>query len=244
MRHSLVLLDADGTLLDFAAASAAAFRACCSEAGLGGGRGPASADSLLARFRAVNEAVWAELERGEISKEELKVERFRRLFAGRGLDLDPAAFSARFLDLLSRRADPLEGAEAFVRALAEAGAALAVATNGISSVQRGRFALSPLGKLIPDLLISEELGAEKPDPAFFRAALGRLGRSSGEGVVLMGDSWSADVAGALGSGLDALWFNPSRDPRPALPPPLAGASRSGALLEAASFAEALDILLG
>lgn len=210
MKYDIVLLDADGTLFDFEAAAEAAFGATSAEfiPGL-------DAPALFSRYHEINDVIWAELERGEIGKEELKVERFRRLFAdeayvraGGRPGVDPAAFSARYLDLLSRQAQLIPGAAEFVRRLAATGARLALATNGISAVQRGRHSRSPFAELIPELLISEELGAEKPSPDYFRAAFLRLGVEAGGGIAFVGDSWNADVEGALGAGLDAVWFNP------------------------------------
>lgn len=254
--YDLVLLDADGTLLDFDAASAAAFRSACAEAGIGTGLGTGAAggidiDPFFRRYRAINHGIWEELERGEIDKETLKTERFRRLFAEYGVSSDPAAFSGRFLSLLSEGAQTIPGAEDFVRALLSAGKRLAIVTNGISAVQRGRFARSPLGALIPELLISEELGAEKPGAAFFSEAFRRLGRSESAkaGAIVMGDAWSADVAGAVGFGLHALWFNPAGKPRPdAGDGPAASNADPVAqplpVFEARTYGEALRVILG
>ncbi|MFA6508601.1 MAG: YjjG family noncanonical pyrimidine nucleotidase [Treponemataceae bacterium] len=206
--YDLVLLDADGTLFDFDAAAEAAFRAAHTDKGLGSSF---SVDELFAAYRVINHGIWAELERGEIDKETLKAERFRRLFAEFSIQADAVEFSAFFLERLAEGAQLIPGAEDFVRALVAAGKCLAIITNGISAVQRGRFARSPFGSLIPALLISEELGAEKPARAFFSEAFRRLGRAEGDtaGVVVVGDSWSADIVGALGFGLDAVWFNPA-----------------------------------
>jgi 2-haloacid dehalogenase len=239
--YDLILLDADGTLFDFDAAAAAAFRATSTEAGIGTA---AVEEGLFQRYLEINHALWAALERGEIDKESLKAERFRRLFAERTIAADAVAFSGRYLDHLAEGVQLLEGAEAFVRTLAGTGVDLAIVTNGISSVQRGRFFRSPLAALIPHFFISEELGAEKPAAEFFAEAFRRLDRpvTRKEGVIVMGDSWSADIAGALGFGLDALWFNPARKPRPDAAGQTYG-SRP-ALRKAADYAAALEIITG
>ena len=236
MPYDLVLLDADGTLFDFDAASEAAFRAACADTGLASA--VESVDGFFARYREINHAIWTELERGEIDKETLKAERFRRLFEAVSVAADPASFSASFLSFLSEGSQLIPGAEVFVRTLAAAGVRLAIVTNGISSVQRGRFARSPFVPLIPDLLISEELGAEKPAAAFFSEAFRRLGRPESEkaGVVVVGDSWSADVAGAIGFGLDAVWFNPAGKPLP-----LPGGAKPPAV--ARNYADVLSAVL-
>lgn len=240
MAYELVLLDADGTLFDFDAAAASAFSVTCTEASVGA---TAVDGGLFERYLEINHVLWAALERGEIDKESLKAERFRRLFAERDIAADPIAFSDRYLVHLAEGAQLLDGAESFVRTLARTGVKLAIVTNGISSVQRGRFFRSPLAALIPELLISEELGAEKPAPAFFSEAFRRLGRDEKEkgGVVVMGDSWSADIVGALGFGLDAIWFNPKRKSRPGIG---GGSDHRGEseLYEAADYAAALAIL--
>lgn len=244
--YDLVLLDADGTLFDFDTAAASAFRATCAEAGIDA----AVVDGgLFERYLEINHALWAALERGEIDKESLKAERFRRLFSERDITAGPVAFSDRYLVHLAEGAQLLDGAESFVRSLAGAGMALAIVTNGIASVQRGRFFRSPLAALIPHLFISEELGAEKPAAEFFAEAFRRFGRDAAEkdGVIVIGDSWAADIVGALGFGLDALWFNPAGKERPETVAPradisIASGGRQPILHEASTYPEALRTL--
>ncbi len=60
---------------------------------------------------------------------------------------------------------------------------------------------------------ARELGARKPDPAFFRAALQGLGCAP-QAAVMVGDDYKADVLGAKAVGLKAIWFNPSQAPCP------------------------------
>ena len=56
----------------------------------------------------------------------------------------------------------------------------------------------------------------KPDRGIFEIALGRLGVTA-EDAVMVGDSWANDVAGAVGAGIRAVWFNPARIPMPPRP---------------------------
>ena len=53
----------------------------------------------------------------------------------------------------------------------------------------------------------------KPDPAIFAIALERLGVVAGD-AVMIGDSWAADVEGAMASGVRAIWFNRFNRPPP------------------------------
>jgi FMN phosphatase YigB (HAD superfamily) len=63
------------------------------------------------------------------------------------------------------------------------------------------------------LVVSEEAGISKPDPAIFAIALARLRAGAGE-AVMIGDSWAADVQGARAAGIHAIWFNPDGLPSP------------------------------
>lgn len=75
MAYELILLDADGTLFDYDRAEKCAIEATFRDFGL------RYSDSILAMYRVLNDALWRELERGNTTSEDLRVERFRRLLA-------------------------------------------------------------------------------------------------------------------------------------------------------------------
>ncbi len=88
------------------------------------------------------------------------------------------------------------------RELAAAGATVAVISNS-----EGKLAelLEEIGLADPfaAILDSGRLGIEKPDRGIFDHALARTGRTTG---IHIGDSWTADVEGALGAGWRAVWY--------------------------------------
>ena len=61
--------------------------------------------------------------------------------------------------------------------------------------------------------LSAELGAAKPSPQAFEAMAKRLGLFPGN-LVMVGDSWTDDVEGALAAGWTAIWINRAGKPRP------------------------------
>lgn len=63
------------------------------------------------------------------------------------------------------------------------------------------------------VLTARELGARKPDPAFFEAVL-RQTHTPPHEAAMVGDDYAADVAGAKAAGLRAVWFNPQAQPCP------------------------------
>jgi 2-haloacid dehalogenase len=56
------------------------------------------------------------------------------------------------------------------------------------------------------LFISEEIGAAKPSPLFFEACLAALAPLRPDEVLMIGDSLTADIAGAAGCGIRTCWY--------------------------------------
>jgi putative hydrolase of the HAD superfamily len=81
------------------------------------------------------------------------------------------------------------------------------------SEQADKIAVCGIREHIDTLVVSEEVGVAKPDREIFRVALERLGAAPGD-AVMIGDSWSADIAGARAAGIRSVWFNPHRRPCP------------------------------
>src|SRR5262249_15280329 len=75
-----------------------------------------------------------------------------------------------------------------------------ILTTGPTEVQREKLRLLELTDLVDFVLISEEFGVPKPDPAIFEAALS-LGRARRKSAVFVGDSAEYDIAGARAAGI-------------------------------------------
>ncbi|HSJ59380.1 MAG TPA: HAD family hydrolase [Anaerolineae bacterium] len=93
---------------------------------------------------------------------------------------------------------------------------LAMATNAQDSgTELVRAALRRVGleTCFDFVLTARDLGAGKPDPRFFAALVAHLGCRADE-VVMVGDDYETDVAGAREAGLGAIWFNEPGAPCP------------------------------
>jgi YjjG family noncanonical pyrimidine nucleotidase len=204
MTYELILLDADGTLFDYDRAEKYAIETTFRDFGLD------YSDAILARYRVVNDALWKELERGNITSGELRVERFRRLLA-EIREADAEALSRRYLHHLARGSYLIDGAEDICRYMAQR-YSLAILTNGIAEVQRSRLAKSALHGVVSHIIISEEVGLSKPDPRIFEYAMNMFGHPGRETVLMVGDSLSSDIRGGADAGIDTCWYNPHRAP--------------------------------
>jgi putative hydrolase of the HAD superfamily len=83
---------------------------------------------------------------------------------------------------------------------------LALVTNGAPDLQREKLAATTLAAHFAAIVISAEVGAGKPDPRIFRAALDALDVASTE-AVMVGDSLERDIAGARRAGLRSVWLD-------------------------------------
>jgi 2-haloacid dehalogenase len=88
-----------------------------------------------------------------------------------------------------------------------------IITNGLRDVQRPRIAKSAIGGCFAGVVISEEVGASKPDGRIFEVAFERMGCPRKEDVLIVGDSLSSDMQGGSDYGIDTCWFNPQKKPR-------------------------------
>jgi putative hydrolase of the HAD superfamily len=84
------------------------------------------------------------------------------------------------------------------------GMKLGVITNGPGVMQRRKLAVLGLDLTFDAVLVSDEEGVSKPDAEIFRRALARCGVAAHE-TLFVGDHPVADIEGAHGAGLHAVW---------------------------------------
>ncbi len=200
---SAILFDADNTLFDFDRAQREALLESLELKS-----NHPQADEVIHHYKTINEECWKEHELGRMDKEKVKLLRFERLRELADFSPHPSKASHDFLEILSTKDYLLPGALETARELKSKGLKLALATNGFSQVQRGRLQNSPLRELLDGIFISEEMGVQKPDPDFFHFCLRELDVPIAESI-MVGDSPSADIAGAKALGIFSIWINPS-----------------------------------
>ena len=204
MKYKWLLLDADGTLFDYDKAEATALERAFEWFGCGFWAEHAQA------YRQINGQIWLAYERGEITQQRLRARRFELLFEAIEVDLDAAAFSERYLTYLSEGTYLIEGAETVVKSLHDRGVGLVLITNGLKEVQRPRVNGSTIGSYFTDLVVSDEVGAAKPDRRIFEIAFEKMGSPRNEDVLMVGDSLTSDIRGGNAAEIDTCWFNPTK----------------------------------
>ena len=167
-------------------------------------------EDYLNTYRPYNLDLWALYGQGGITKEDLQFRRFFKpiehlqLPAGRLHEM-AHEMGAEFLRLTNKYFTLLPGTEEVVRTLA-AKYPLTIISNGFKEVQYYKFAHSGLADCFAHILISEEVGINKPQPEIFRIALEKNGVRADE-AVMIGDSYTSDIAGAKAAGIDQIWIH-------------------------------------
>ena len=155
-----ILLDLDDTLLDFGVAEHAALMRTFEDFGI------LADEAVMRRYSQINSNCWRRLERGEISRSEVLIGRFRALFAEMALPGRAEEVNARYEEYLAREHAFVPGAPALLEAL-YGKYRLYIVSNGTAKIQYSRIAGADIGKYFDGIFISEEIGYDKPDRAFF-----------------------------------------------------------------------------
>ena len=207
MRYKAILMDADDTLFDFHQCERNAIVHTLEHIGITDPDAP----SVYSRL---NRVCWTDFENGLITQARLKIRRFEELLNTYGVKGFAAPdVSGYYESMLANEAILLDGALETVQKIAEK-RPIAIVTNGIARCQRGRMAISPIGKYTSALIISEEIGCQKPNPKMIEAALEALGGIKPEEALMVGDSLNSDMRCAQYAGVDGCWYNPKGHERP------------------------------
>lgn len=201
-----LFLDLDDTILDFHKAESIAIAKAFRSVGV------EPTEALITRYSQVNKMHWQMLERGELTREEVLVQRFSYLFRELGLDADPQTCQKNYEDFLCIGHYFIEGAEELLPWLASR-FQLYLASNGTAKVQAARLKSSGIGPYFTEIFISQEIGFNKPSAEYFKRCFSRIPNFDPNEAIIIGDSLTSDIKGGNNAGIHTCWFNPSAQPR-------------------------------
>ena len=196
-----VLFDLDDTLFDFHKAEKIALTKTLVHFGID------PTEETLALYSTINAAHWKRLELGEISREEVKVGRYRELFKTIGVECDPVKATAYYESMLAIGHYFMPGAPELLEELYRK-YRLYIVSNGTAKVQEGRIGSFGITKYMDGIFISQILGANKPDKQFFDICFAEIPDFLLSETVIIGDSLSSDIKGGINAGITTVWFNP------------------------------------
>lgn len=145
---------------------------------------------------------------GELTMDQARAARMRALFLTFGQHIDDEAaldVGAQYRREHQSNRRLVDGARELLDALSSK-SRLGIVTNNSVTEQMEKLRTLDIGRYFDTLVMSEDVGIAKPDKRIFEIALERIGAKPHE-TVMIGDSYTNDVIGAVGAGIAAIWFN-------------------------------------
>lgn len=199
--YKIILIDADDTLFDYEKAEKYSLEGVFNHYGFYG-----DFHVIRDKYKTINTKLWLDLEKGLVTKEELRHRRFELLFEEFSLKYDPVEASEIYLKFLCESNFLIEGAFELCKYLNRK-YKVVIVTNGIKEVQLSRIAGSKIKEFIHDIVISDDIGIAKPDARIFEHAIKILDNVEKSKIIMIGDSLSSDIQGAVNFEIDSCWYN-------------------------------------
>ena len=196
-----LFLDLDDTILDFHKAERIAISKTIGQFGV------EPTEEVLTLYHGINKWHWEQLELGNLTREEVLVNRFGVLFEKLGKTVDAVACARAYEQNLSQGHWFLPGAEEAVDALSRK-YRLFLASNGTASVQKGRMTSANLYRFFETVFVSQEIGHNKPSKEYFDACFAAIPGFDKKKAMIVGDSLSSDIKGGINAGIKTVWVNP------------------------------------
>lgn len=167
-----------------------------------------SFDAFFKIYSEVNEKLWDLYRKGLMTKKVLSVQRFEESFEkyGTPLNIEGSVVNTAYLTEMPLQTKLVEGARKVLDYL-HGRYDVAIITNGFKEVQYDKIRKSELSKYFRKIFISEEIGAQKPGRQIFEYAIKSMNAPK-KSALMIGDSWEADIIGAMNFGIDQIYYNP------------------------------------
>ncbi|RZL16199.1 MAG: noncanonical pyrimidine nucleotidase, YjjG family [Pedobacter sp.] len=170
--------------------------------------------NFILTYTENNHKLWAQYHLGKITKEHLRAQRFNSTFLELGIRPEdiPNAFEEDYVSLSPTKTNLFEGATEVLGYLQKK-YTLHIISNGFKETTLTKMRLSALNPYFRNVIISEDVGVNKPDRAIFEYAI-NISDTCVEDSIMIGDSLEADIYGAQNFGMDAIYFNPLQVAKP------------------------------
>ena len=204
MQYKYLFFDMDNTLFDFDADEDQALERLFNAQDID------LTSDIKATDQTFNQGLWRQYEQGELTREILLNTRFAAFFKKQfNKVVDGQQLSSQYLDNLALGHDLMPQSEELLLGLQAQHAKLYITTNGVARTQYQRLQDSGLAHYFDAIFVSEELGYQKPDPAYFQTVFQKLETVTMTQSLIVGDSLTSDVQGGQNVGVATAWYNPT-----------------------------------
>ena len=163
-------------------------------------------------FRPLDRNLWDSVEKNSnrVPKEYIPEYRFKEFFKEINLEYTNYKRANKlFQKGLANTIALTKNAYDIIKYLYEKKYIICVVTNGLVKLQRPRIKNSQISKFISEIIVSEEVGVNKPNPQIFNVLLNKLNLQPSQ-VIMIGDSLEKDIKGAENANIKTIWYNPNK----------------------------------
>ena len=198
-----VFFDLDHTLWDFEKNSGLTFNKIFLELNF-----PFSLDVFLKFYNPINHAQWKLYRENKITQEDLRFNRLNKTFEKLNYSASIGLIdniSEKYITYLSTFPHLFEGTLELLEVFKNR-FRLHIITNGFDKVQQFKIENSGIESFFEFVFTAEKVGFKKPHPEIFIQSLKTV-NTTAEASIMIGDSFEADILGALNQGMQAIHFN-------------------------------------
>ncbi|MCM1356142.1 MAG: YjjG family noncanonical pyrimidine nucleotidase [Staphylococcus sp.] len=213
MNSKWIWFDLDDTLVDFHTNSRMALRIIHQECGLD--RYYPDQDEWVATYETHNHSLWDRYSRAEITQDFLRCDRFATPLRPHWTDGEEKLreFSWEldeiYLTRLAEQTALIDGAREILTHLRAHDYNIGILSNGFTDVQHRKLTNTGLAPLVDLVVLSDDIGVNKPDTRLYVYAMERAGNNDPEAHTMVGDNRSTDIEGAIRSGWNAIHLDPA-----------------------------------
>ena len=198
--YKTLLFDLDGVIFDFDRAESYVFYTCFKQIGI------QVTQNLINQYDKINKPLWKAFELNQVTKEEVIIGRFVTLFARLNIKDDPILFAKNYQSTLASCLFLCDGAKEILDKLSKKYRLYAI-TNGVSQTAFSRLKGTDTLKYFKAVFVSEDLHAQKPSKAYFDQVMKAIDHFDLDTTLIIGDSLSSDIQGAMNIGCDSCWIS-------------------------------------
>lgn len=200
-----LIFDLDDTVWDYQQNSNDALNELCESYSLD--KHGINPEEFIKIFRVVNNGLWDQFDRGEITRDIIRKERFPAVFERLSLDLNGVAMQMQdsFMQLCSAKPKLVEGVH---EVLDKFGSKynFHILSNGFDEIQFIKLRAAGVEHYFDHIITSGRAGFRKPQPEIFDFTLSEIGATKDD-CIMIGDNPVSDIEGAFRYGIDQVYYN-------------------------------------
>lgn len=207
-RYKNLFIDLDDTIYDFSSASREAFMETYEL--LHYDRFFDSFNHYYSIYEPYNLELWHIYGEGKITKEELNKRRYSYPLEVVGIKDQELAdtFCREALGRIPTKNRLIDGAIELLEYLRPK-YNMYILSNGFKELQSHKMRTAGIDKYFDALILSEDIGVNKPNRELYEYALEKTG-SKLEESIMIGDMFETDIVGAANIGMEQIYFNPKK----------------------------------